>query len=353
MAGKRQHYLPRFLLKGFASRTEGKKAFTWYFRKDTKPIEVSIRDVGLEKSFYDNSGAGSIDKIITEKEQLFGDLLSRIRRDLHIQSKDFNLLAEFIVHLTSRTKHVRTGFTNGFAKLTNMVSRNLSEPQQIKRFIKGLIKNDKKFHEQIRIKIREDLGRPIPDIEDLIINLIEENVDIVTDEITGPSLLLAEQLFSQPKQNIEQIGESSHKKALMQLLPEIERSKRFDRYYGLKWNIVQSNPGSLVLGDVGVMEIDPKLNEIYPAIISMLPEGVVLLPISTDCLLVGSTNSDISLPSLTTLNYGSVELSAEFFVSSVNSEKEMLCLKGIGTRSDFLKNSEVDELEKRRFGKEH
>jgi hypothetical protein len=41
MAGVRQHILPRFLLKGFASRLDALEVFTWVFRKGGNIFEAN------------------------------------------------------------------------------------------------------------------------------------------------------------------------------------------------------------------------------------------------------------------------------------------------------------------------
>lgn len=50
MAGIRQHILPRFLLKGFASRVQDKKIFTCVYRKGGPQFETTIENVGLEST---------------------------------------------------------------------------------------------------------------------------------------------------------------------------------------------------------------------------------------------------------------------------------------------------------------
>src|ERR1017187_9869570 len=50
-ATRGQHYLPKFLLKGFASRTKEKKAWVYCFRRDAVGNKVSVRDVGKETDF--------------------------------------------------------------------------------------------------------------------------------------------------------------------------------------------------------------------------------------------------------------------------------------------------------------
>lgn len=47
MAGKRQHYIPRFLQRGFLDVSDSKADRTWLYRRGEKPRLVGIRDVGV------------------------------------------------------------------------------------------------------------------------------------------------------------------------------------------------------------------------------------------------------------------------------------------------------------------
>jgi len=70
MAGKRHHILPRFLLKGFASRVQGEGVFSVVYRKDGKPFETNIEKISVEKHFYGKEGEISADEEITDLERL-------------------------------------------------------------------------------------------------------------------------------------------------------------------------------------------------------------------------------------------------------------------------------------------
>src|SRR5437667_11036793 len=71
MSGKRQHYLPQFLQRGFASATD--RTRTWYYRRTAIPKDVGIRYVGVEDYFYSDSLDTTLDTSITALES--GELL--------------------------------------------------------------------------------------------------------------------------------------------------------------------------------------------------------------------------------------------------------------------------------------
>ena len=81
MSGKRQHYIPRFLQEGFASRLSGEEAFTWVYRKNAAPFESNTTNVGSENYFYGQPGTGSTDELLTGVEGKFAELLHDLREE--------------------------------------------------------------------------------------------------------------------------------------------------------------------------------------------------------------------------------------------------------------------------------
>ena len=67
MAGKRQHFIPRFLQRGFSTEKEG-KFFSCLCKKEFIKENIVIENIGLENNFYTLDGDLSIDDKITEKE---------------------------------------------------------------------------------------------------------------------------------------------------------------------------------------------------------------------------------------------------------------------------------------------
>lgn len=67
MAGNRQHFIPRFLQRGFSNEKNGKYFTNWY-RKDCFKENMIVENIGLENKFYSHYGDSIVDKKITENE---------------------------------------------------------------------------------------------------------------------------------------------------------------------------------------------------------------------------------------------------------------------------------------------
>ncbi|HGG7003028.1 TPA: DUF4238 domain-containing protein, partial [Salmonella enterica subsp. enterica serovar Abortusovis] len=64
MAGKRQHFIPRFLQRAFSIERNGKYFTNWY-RKDYSKNNMIIENIGLENKFYSIFDDSSVDDKMT------------------------------------------------------------------------------------------------------------------------------------------------------------------------------------------------------------------------------------------------------------------------------------------------
>ena len=117
---RRHHYIPRFLLKRFASRKEGKKSWIWQMRKNEPPREIRIRDAAVAKFFYGNQD--NIEERIWLAENGFAVALRSIDNGvppalLHHQ------LRQFVWFQSVRTKAMRQHWHSSVDK---MIVRTLS-----------------------------------------------------------------------------------------------------------------------------------------------------------------------------------------------------------------------------------
>jgi hypothetical protein len=139
MAGVRQHILPRFLLKGFASRLDAQEVFTWVFRKGGNVFEANIKNVAVEKHFYSQPANTSVDDHITQRERGFARLLDNLRSE----NDGFKIIdptvPEFVSHLTSRTKHLRDSFIETTGVMTQILSDYLADVRNVRRWLFELL----------------------------------------------------------------------------------------------------------------------------------------------------------------------------------------------------------------------
>ncbi len=127
MAGKRQHFIPRMLLLGFADANEG----VWVGRKDREPFGVNITGVGVEGMFYGVPGPGTADEAITREEPRIEQLLRRMTT-MPAGTCDSQAAASVISHFTSRTRAMRR-FMEDLGRLAvSHLRRRMDDPLELR-----------------------------------------------------------------------------------------------------------------------------------------------------------------------------------------------------------------------------
>ena len=156
MSGNKQHFLPRFLQKGFASNyISRKKVQVWYFEEGELPEERNTKDVGLEELFYGEPGIGSLDDLITKKEDYFARKIERLRQDKRVCSEDIQDIAEFIYTMAIRTEDARKHMLSLSSSLISQARVNMTDPKYMADLVRGVARPDdplfrRKVNEEIR-----------------------------------------------------------------------------------------------------------------------------------------------------------------------------------------------------------
>ena len=232
-----------------------------------------------------------------------------------------------------------------------MAARNLSDPHKMAVFLNEAIEQNKsRFLDQVRSSLRSKLGTKMPVTEGHIIRWIEENSEQLTGLLANPFSNEVVKGLTAFIEKIDEHGTISHKDALDRFLELKEPSKRHHRYNNLHWTIKSYDPNQFILGDVCVLTMDTKSQSFSPPIFSKKDEYILMLPISHDTLLIGSDSKNPLLPTPEVLNIHSVELSIDFFVSPINSEREKQFSKRVGEKANSWLEPEIGNIEKKQFG---
>jgi hypothetical protein len=103
MAGSRQHFIPKMLLRCFSDDREQVRIL----RRNGQSFVTSIKNIALENEFYGKPGMGSADDVITQEESRIGPMLRAINLAPAGQI-DPATAAEIISHFTVRVRSIRT-----------------------------------------------------------------------------------------------------------------------------------------------------------------------------------------------------------------------------------------------------
>lgn len=137
MAGKRQHYIPRFLQRGFLAEPEGltdESKRTWLHRLGAPARRVSIGDVGVEDWFYSRKGAQgdvTLDDAITEFETGLSLDVKHLRDSAPGTMIEPELAARTVVHLVMRTAHLRKTMSSGMTSMFAEIGALFTDPARL------------------------------------------------------------------------------------------------------------------------------------------------------------------------------------------------------------------------------
>lgn len=136
MSGRKQHYIPQFVIKPFAESAGGRKPQVRVTRRD-KTFVVPTDGIAASKDFYSrpDDGPVSLDEVITQEETRYAEIHSElIRASADVQVDKGRALA-LLGHLSIRGHNFR-GATSAFGHLTiKRLAEHFADPSNFKRFL--------------------------------------------------------------------------------------------------------------------------------------------------------------------------------------------------------------------------
>jgi hypothetical protein len=339
MAGKKQHYLPQFLQRGFSSSTSGKQ--TWLFRKNAPAKEVGIRDVGVEDYFYSDLADTTLDDIITrvETDEFSGLILAL--RDGTMPPDGSSRLAAFILHLEVRSRNLRGGVQETLEKMWSMTAVALQSPG----VLPGIFKTRSKNYPGALIESsREQLksqNLPLEFAEPLAL-IVGIQLSNSTDEFFRPFWDAALPILRTVlRSKLEQAAKQAQQNALKQdIAPEV----RAKQYQQLSFQNVKLPSDDLLLGDSAVVFHVSGDRALKPFLDKEDEIVAVLLPIAANRVVIGS-NSDYAIDQ-DKLRSGSARTAHRFFIAAANSQANSNLTTEIGTDALPLRDDELGEIVK-------
>jgi len=325
---RRQHFVPRLLLKGFAHRVKRDKYYAFEFRKGGMPHEVNIINVGVARDFYGRIHESGVEERLSLREAEYAPLVEKLR-DGWIDPAQKPLIDDFVTNLIVRTKNVRDGFIEMGIGVFDSFERVIAEQKDRDRLDQKIIEELLK-HPQLRplLALFPEARRR----EILLQILSRAGLDSIS--IFQKLLQLA-----RPHIDIKGAARSAQLKAL-----RIDGAllKRRESLRPILWSVFEPPEGTFVLGDLGPVARFSECPDLQsPMRFGTTPEAI-FLPIANQRLLVGRTDGVAEMVDVDTVNIASVELSRDLFVSSASTERELNYLERLGKRSTFLDDSEID-----------
>jgi hypothetical protein len=284
MAGKRQHYVPRLLQRGFldAFALDGER--TWLHRRGVGAKLVGIRDIGVEDWFYSREsldGTRTLDDAIRDLESDLGPSIRALRASAPRSPVDAAEAARTVVHLVMRTDHLRRIMSAGITGVTREIAAAFTNPARLGEM---LGRSRPAFASSVVGAIRDSVGEllavgvPADLSERLIAFAVREHADrIVARSVTlfGPILQQMLCVF------VDQVREA-HNAALAKLAEGNEWETSLAAF---QWAVEAGV--DLILPDAVALAYEDD-NRPRPLLFTNAVDArVVVMPLSADRMLVG------------------------------------------------------------------
>lgn len=343
MSGKRQHFIPRFLMKGFRSHSERGQDFTWVFRSGSSPFNPNITNIGLETHFYTDINDTGLDKKITDAEQEYSNLIDDLRN--HRTGRIANdLIPEFIAHMEVRTRHFRINFLQMSEDLVDLMIDYLSEGDTFFEYAFNNIRDPNSLMHNEFIQEFINAGESKERIEKGIEKDPEMLMILLKVLLPSSNSIHAFLKNIFPKESLSDIIKRSH---INSLKKSISPKIRINFYKEFDYYVREFSPKNLILGDSPVLfKVDKE--KPYCTFTDKDTEiHAIFLPLCKNKLLVGMRNEifniDNKLPEII------AKTSMDYFISPENSEENTLLQQMIGEKARLISHNEIENIVKDTF----
>ena len=284
MAGKRQHYLPRLLQRGFLAETSDEAERTWLHRRDTTARLVGISDIGVSPWFYSRKstdGSPTLDDAITEYERDLGRQVRKLREAPPRAPIDASLAAETVIHLTMRTQHLRSVIGSGVTSIVGEVEALCTDPARLGSMIglTGPAMADA-VNEGIRRNAAElvPAGIPASFSERLFAAAIREYGDQLIENVARTFVPILPRLFGDLAEHIR----DAHNRIVAEPLFDQGWVKTLSKF---KWRIVEA--GELILPDAVALSRESN-GPLEPLLFTSGSDTeLVMMPVAWNRMLIG------------------------------------------------------------------
>jgi hypothetical protein len=339
MAGKRQHYLPQFLQRGFVSTIDGRQ--TWLYLKNAPPREVGIRDVGVEENFYNVESDSSVDKTITiiEREEFAG-----IIEQARIGSCDAQTLSHviptLIAHLEVRSRHLRMTFTELANRAWTNILGYFDDPALAAAMVREHLRRNPAELRKLAAKELRSKGLP----SHMAPTFAKQTAGVIA---ALPDHLLIASFWTPLLPHIRaalesRMGPSIKKAHIDALARSVSPETRVDQYRRLHFSIRDIASNDLILGDAAVLFQVKEPDRWKPYLDKGDELIAVYLPITPARVIVGSLEEPaIESPAI---RQQVARTSHNFFISAQSSPSDIELSKQIGVAALPLSEDEMRSL---------
>lgn len=339
MAGKRQHYIPKFLQRQFLARNhppEKGECVWWHFRgRAPKPLEIS--NIGVEEYFYSRlrrDGVPTLDDRITAQE-------SGIQNDLAVAlgapsgaPMEPALAARLVAHFVLRTAFTRAILTDAATEVVHGVVAAVGTVEGSRAHL-GIDAIAMSPHlKGIVASVTEELQKANPSIpprfaERFLRYLIRERYDEMMSDLDVTMAKAKAELIDGLSTKVA----DAHKKVLEQ-----EKTTAWENALArLSWRIYSVD--GAILPDCVAIARTPGRDWMPLLLAGTDALGACVFPIADGRLLFGTVDVPVA-PNLDDINAASAACSDTFFIAAIPMNQ---WASSLGLRTTEVIRGEIDD----------
>lgn len=316
MSGRKQHFIPQSLLRGFSREGKGSKQQVVAYTYERGIFTAATDGVGAERNFYSELAVEgetqTLDDKITDFETPLADVLVDLRTLPHCASVEKLQAATFVTHLTVRNDHFRKSVSKGGTAMFDGLQSSMSDEQTAKALL-GLGGNrpSARFRDAMKKPLAEHaamfaaLGLREDQIIEWAFGCAKANFPEFHKQLIAP-MQEAFDSFTGPKM-LEMAADAQRRALETDLSPKAW----IDRLSEMNWQVLHSDV-PLILPDCVSIAADNSGTARPLMLAEHQAVEAILVPISTGRLLVGS-HGEQPIPSFD-LNAAFAACSWDFFV---------------------------------------
>lgn len=342
MAGRRQHYIPRFLQMGFISRQKKKQFYTFVYHKNREPFECNLTNVGLENDFYGNPQECEADENITKSETIYFKFIESLRKIGENTDLNAEECSAFLSHMYIRGKSTRTSIQEMGETFYSASKNKIRKFPDQKAFFLHLVKTNRK---EIAKQLLTELPSNLNNLQKMLLTKhCLDKPEAWIEQVSGKDLSGITSDFDQIIQNIPNISKESHYKALEECTTSTGVTQKLKLF---NWHLLCHNESDYIFGDVGPICWNDNEGKFKKLIFINNEISNIFMPISKNQLLTGNKESTHrKIPNVNEVNEAIAKLSREFFICPSNGSEIKKISKHIGKEGDLVGEEEKLILEK-------
>ncbi|MCH9051693.1 MAG: DUF4238 domain-containing protein [Proteobacteria bacterium] len=349
MSGRKQHYIPQVLLRGFGKRGKGKAVQVTVYSRDHGVFTTATEGVAAQRYFYSehpaDPGAETLDDRITTYEYQLAKIIAEFRDTTPGHAVDPAKAAEMVTHLCVRQAHLRDSFASATEQLLHGAASIFRDKDRARKALglddpnpkEILLDEINTLYEKFSPQLGQ-LGITKPVFEQWVL----ANSKAIFDYNFAEQSPFLQGLFSLMQGQTDKIARQGHIKALEQSLapdPRTEVLKQFD------WRIEQDPASGFVLPDCVAISLSEGASYRPLAYAGKDEMDTIFMPLSHNRLLVGAPGGAIEdVPQ--TVNNAFVACSWDCFIARDRTPEFEQLVSQIGERTRGL----IDDIVGEAFG---